>query len=224
MRQSSMLILNRLRLPTQEAKDHILGTGSMPIRENFTQKNHEFSRQLSNVFSFHSAWVSAIITAPETIPSFKSFPKVAQKLCSPALHFIQAEHNHSGDIIHFLVLLVSCTLSLITENHIEKTKAVHVGEVEYALAPSSIPSSSSTFLIKSFYILRKRMMEHESHIWLIDSHTKRDGGANNLDVTRLPTRLLLNAILFVKTRMVAGCSYLIFGEELGGNIFTIPLT
>lgn len=49
---------------------------------------------------------------------------------------------------------------------------------------STVTARSTRLLEISFNWFRKRVMKHETHVWFIDSHTKRDGRAHDLESMR----------------------------------------
>ena len=82
-------------------------------------------------------------------------------------------------------------------------------------ALTTITAGTTGLLIIAFERLRYVVMDHETHVGLVDTHTKGDGGNDNIDSLHKEVVLRLRAGSAVKTGMIGSRLDIISTEHLG---------
>lgn len=69
---------------------------------------------------------------------------------------------------------------MITFNHATQASDITVCVQEYTVGQHAISSSTPCFLVISFHRFGQRVMNHKTHISLVNAHAKSNGGTDNL--------------------------------------------
>ena len=161
--------------------------------------------------------VEAVVAAAAVFVG-KRFAEVGEQRAAAAVARL-------GIVHHLLQQIPGNTLLLLVGLFLDETELlgdVRCIEQQHTLRRQTVAPGPAGLLIVALDVFRQVVMNHKTHVRFVDAHTKRNRGADDLNLVADECLLIFGARRGIEPGVVGGTAQALLGEPLGQTLGGIP--